>query len=446
MNLEPCYDFKAPNESVLLASNKPCTCRTKQGEAHGQADIMLDFLPCSKVNIKAKFRVSDSPMLLSGLSDDPLLSINGQELRVLPTKVNLSTTSSTCQMECTPQSEPVHWTGDDNTKISKVVFHLCNYKDTFGTHHSVRELGKQKVTYPVTKLESTEWILELHNYNTNDCIKKLRDTGGYGLTHIGCFYRADHSQFDGKTAMKMLEHLHHLFTFSKGTFCSPVLAVGLNENEQRVWELLNSPREPWSNPISWFDSHHCEQLVNLFPGFIEKLEDKNWGDTLHKVLYWYTRSSDPSGSGIDTGIILTQIAIERLAYEYLVNHRKIIEEKAFKNFKASDKFRHLFSSLEIPMKIPDKLTEIHRVAKKFGYSDAPHTLTDIRNSLVHPKKNRDNELNDAYYEAWALGLWYLELTILRICNYQGSYFNRLSGELWVGKVENVPWLNSQCEV
>jgi hypothetical protein len=446
MDLEPCYDFKAPNKSVLLASNKPCTCRTKQGEAHGQADIMLDFLPRSKINIKAEYPTSDFTVLYSGISDDPRLWINGLELKTFLTKVNLSTSSPTCQMECRPQRQPILWTGDDNTKISKVVFHLFNYKDTLGTHRSFRKTGDKTIGCLETKIESEEWILELHNNNMYECIKQLRETGGYGLTHIGCFYRADGSQYDGETAMKMLEHLHHLFTFSKGTFCSTVLPVGFNESEHRVWELLNSPREPWSNPISWFDPHHCEQLVNLFPGFIEKLENKNWKDTLHQVLYWYARSNDTSGSGIDTGIILTQIAIERLAYEYSVNHKKMIDSEDFKKLKASNKFRLLFSSLEIPMEIPEKLTEIHRVAKKFGYGDAPYVLTLIRNSLVHPEKNRANELKDAYYEAWALGLWYLELTILRICNYQGTYFNRLSGELWVGNVENVPWLNSQCEV
>lgn len=446
MDFEPCYEFKAPNESVLLASNKPFKCRTKQGEANGQADIMLVFLPRPKINIDAELPASDVPILYSGISDDPQVWIRGQELKVILTKVNLSTTSSTCQMEFTPQSEPVHWTGDDNTKISKVVFHLFNYKDTRGTDRSVRELGQQKVTYPVTKMETAEWIIEVHNYNTSDCIKQLKETGGYGLTHIGCFYRADSSQFDGKTAMTMLEHLHHLFTFSKGSFCSPVLAVGFNDNEQKVWELLNSPREPWSNPISWFDSHHCDQLVNLFPGFIEKFEDKTWGDTLQKVLYWYARSADPSGSGIDTGIILTQIAIERLAYEYSVNHKKMLDAEDFQKLKASNKFRLLFSSLGIPMVISESQTEIHKVAKIFGYSDAPHALTDIRNSLVHPKKNRDKELKDVYYEAWALGLWYLELAILSICNYHGTCFNRLSGELWVGNVENVPWLSDKSEV
>ena len=36
-------------------------------------------------------------------------------------------------------------------------------------------------------------------------------------------------------------------------------------------------------------------------------------------------------------------------------------------------------------------------------------------------------------------MWYLELAILRICNYEGTYANRLADEHWVGQVEEVPW-------
>ena len=36
-------------------------------------------------------------------------------------------------------------------------------------------------------------------------------------------------------------------------------------------------------------------------------------------------------------------------------------------------------------------------------------------------------------------MWYLELAILRLCNYEGTYVNPLVDEHWVGEVEDVPW-------
>ncbi len=446
MDLKPCYKFGEPNESVLLASNKPCTFHSDRGEANGQADLRLDFLPRSRVKIDVEYQTDAFANVYSGFLNVARISMNGQEFPVLSTNVTLSFLSQSSSMTLIPRREPMLWVGDGKTKMSKVVFHLFNYKDTFGTSRSVRPSGDMIVAYPETKLESAEWTAELHNCETENAIKKLRKIGGYGLTHVGCFYKTDGALFDGETAKKMIEHLHYFFTFSKGTFCSPVLPVGFDEDGQRVWELLNSPREPWSAPPSWFDSHHCEQLAHLFPGFIAKLEDEIWRDTLQKVLYWYARSSDPVGSGIDAGIILTQIAIERLAFEYAVNHEKMIEAEGFKKLKASDKLRLLFASLGIPMEIPSTLSKMHQAANRLQYDDAPHALTVIRNSLVHPEHKHENEFRDVYREAWSLGLWYLELAILRICHYNGTYFNRLSDNQWVGNVEDVPWRNSGCDV
>lgn len=439
MDLQPCYKFDEPNESVLLASNEPCTFRCDHGETDGQANLRLEFLPRPRVKIDVKCKAGDVAKLLSAYPDVGRLLVNGREFPVITTNLTLSSSSPSGNITLIPKSELIHWVGDGETKVSKVVFHLFNYKDTLGTHRFSKRSGDMLILSTKTKLESAEWIVELHNYETTSTIKKLRKTGGYGLTHIGCFYQANGALFDAETAKKMLEHLQYFFTFSKGTLCSPVLPVGFDENGQRVWVLLNSPFEPWSTPLSWFDQHHCEQLADLFPGIIEKLEDKDWADTMRKAIYWYAQSNDASGSGVETGIILTQIAIERLAFEYTVNSKKMIEAEDFKNKRASDKFRLLFNSLGIPIDIPHNPLMVYQVATKLRFEDAPHALTDIRNSLVHPDHRHEDEFKGTYFDARSLGLWYLELSILRICDYNSTYFNRLSDKLWVGTVEDVPW-------
>lgn len=45
---------------------------------------------------------------------------------------------------------------------------------------------------------------------------------------------------------------------------------------------------------------------------------------------------------------------------------------------------------------------------------------------------------NAYHEAWNLGLWYLEMGILAVCGYSGTYGNRLK-QRWIGQSENVAW-------
>jgi hypothetical protein len=165
----------------------------------------------------------------------------------------------------------------------------------------------------------------------------------------------------------------------------------------------------------------------------------DWREALHEVIYWYL-NANYSSRGIDAGIILTQAAIERLSYQFAVKEKRLVTSEGFKNLWASDKFRLLFSSLEIPLDIPPETPVIQTLAnnQKMKWLDSPHALTEIRNSLVHPEHKKRGQLSDAYYEAWNLGLWYLEMGILAICGYNGTYGNRLK-QRRVGQVESVPW-------
>lgn len=444
IELKSCYDFKEINENVIISKNKKCVISSCGQELEGNADVILRFLPRSRIEINFEYKCSSEfDCFKSSFNDcfERTLLINEKKIPVIATSISPSLSSLSVRLVLSPKEEPVKWIGDDNTEMTKVVFHLFNYKDTFGTGNII-DKGSDTIHLGIlTNMESEDWIIEFQKkIDNSQTIKKLKENGGYGLTHVGCFYRKDNKSFDGKDALKLLSHLNDFFTFSRGTFCHIVLPVGFNENNYRVWEILNSPWKPWGYHNSWFDQRHCEQLSELFPKFLSKIQDEKWGKTLKKVIYWYARSNDSWGSGIDTGIILTQAAIERLSYEYLVNHKKMIDLDGFKRLKASDEFRLLFASLEIPLEIPLTLQNITELAKKLKYSDSPHALTEIRNSIVHPENEKKNEFDVVYYEAWSLGLWYLELAILKLCDYNGTYINRLSEKKYVGSIENVPWI------
>jgi hypothetical protein len=55
-------------------------------------------------------------------------------------------------------------------------------------------------------------------------------------------------------------------------------------------------------------------------------------------------------------------------------------------------------------------------------------------------KSKGNIQFDECFEAWKLGQWYLELALLGICGYSGTYDNRLDHLKWpYGNIEKVPW-------
>ena len=318
-----------------------------------------------------------------------------------------------------------------------IVFDLFNFKDIPGIRHSAKNAGSTRYTITHIDLQNKDWEVEIKSLTqTSDIYKKLKETGGFGLTHIGCIKRKDGSSFDGKSAQNILTALDYFLSFVNGCWCHPVLAIGLDKNNKRVWEVWSYPSHAWKYTPSWFDPPSCEHLSSLFTGFMAKWNDENWRDAIEKTFYWYLTSNNLRE--IDAGIILTQAAIERLSYEYAVKDRKLVESKGFKDLRASNQFRLLFSSLDIPIDIPKPCAGISKIAKQSHWLDSPHAMTEIRNSLIHPENKKRDQFKDAYLETWCLGLWYLELALLRIFNYKGTYRNRLTAK-WHGEVEDVPW-------
>ena len=332
-----------------------------------------------------------------------------------------------------PPSEPIVGLGDEDTKMQYVIFHLFNFKKICA--------NKGKYCEDV-HLEADNWVVELKPWaKSENNFKKLNKEGGYGLTHIGHLRKRDNTLISGKEAADMLNALKYFFSFTKGNWCNPVCAVGFNSS-YRVWESWSSPIEScFSEKGSWFDEYHSEQLENLFPGFMNRWILGDWNDTLRKVIYWYIISNT---SNIDAGIILAQSALERLYSE----HFKANPIKG----TAAKKLKCLFHDLNIPIDLTDNTPKLKKLAedvndqidtkkldKNTKWTNAPIALTKMRNYLVHPKNIYEPlEFGPAIHQSWNLGLWYLELSLLKECGYSETYRNRLNPG-WVGDVEDVPW-------
>jgi hypothetical protein len=428
-----------PNENTVLAQTKASVIvREKPHEV--DVEVRLRLLPSPGIEIEGALPESSGILEFDSIGN---FAIEGRDIAGFTIQVPFLCPGGG-RFVWALKHEPTITRGTADTEMSCVIFHIFNYIDFFGNRRTVERIDNVSNAIEHMDLKAAGWHIELKSLRTTrDTFKTLGETGGYGLTHVGLLQKEDGSVFDGKTAEQTLNALRHFFSFSKGMWCNPCLAVGFDNKEDRVWESWSSPGENWCAPNAWFDPHHCDQLANLFPGFMSKWENDDWREALHEVIYWYL-NSNRTKRGIDAGIILTQAAIERLSFEYVVRHKRLIEEGGFKDLRASDKFRMLFSSLDIPIDIPSSLPELQKLAKQFKWIDAPHAIIEIRNSLVHPEHKRRGQFGKAFFPAWNLGQWYLELALLRICDYSGTYSNRLILSKYVGDVEPVPWIDAKA--
>jgi hypothetical protein len=239
------------------------------------------------------------------------------------------------------------------------------------------------------------------------------------------------------------------------------LLVGYNSAKERVWQHWDSRAcLSWRGVSSWFPKCENRVLAQLLPGFLKWW--RNWDeDIANTALHWYLESNINAGA-LEGSIVLTQVALELIAWTFLVKQECIISEGGFEKLPASDKLRLLLSKFNISTKLPPDweakpvpelfkafaqtppqlLQNLVVMAKKSEnkWVDGPHAFTDLRNGIVHPKKLKKvlNAESGATFEVCSLGRWYLELVLLALCGYQGKYVNRLL--IPHQSPEFVPWI------
>lgn len=112
----------------------------------------------------------------------------------------------------------------------------------------------------------------------------------------------------------------------------------------------------------------------------------------------------------------------------------------FNGHRGSERLRELLAWIDISPVVPASLDALGQETAHRGWLDGPHAITEMRNSLLHPRHRQRLTATpvNARIDLQELVLWYVELALLRLIDYQGGYANRL-GSRRIGVVEDVPW-------
>ncbi|MDE0071897.1 MAG: hypothetical protein OXO48_19450 [Caldilineaceae bacterium] len=336
-------------------------------------------------------------------------------------------------MTLLPKREPisVHHTHDD---IASVEFGVLNFPEFLGEQDKVIESNGSYKRVGAIKIQADpSWVIDITAApNLSEVKQSLDTTGGYGITHTGTVARADGADFSTADVERLLHGLSLFLSFARGAYCGLALVKGRNRDGEVVWERWGAgPVTGWFNPLSWFDRHHAHLLANVFPGFWRRYRESEEGLRTVVSLYLDSNLGRSHGVGLDGGLILTQAALERMAHTVDSGKTgKRIAKALVKNGIAE-------KALPIP---PDSCSDLARLGSQHGWKHGPHAFVEVRNTVVHPNQKYGKISARAYYEAWNLGQWYLELMLLSLFGASGEYGNRLR-QKWVGEVEPLgQWL------
>lgn len=431
---EPRYFTSTPNESIRLY-NGPVKIDGDDEDLR-EASINLVWLPEPRVEIEIAGFEAD-------LSKNSRVNLNlcvAKELDVSWIRVQLS-------------NARVVSTGivgnpsfSDGVRFAKLIFHVANGS----SYRGAAICNKERTKYAVSRAECTirDWkvtIDALTHFIDKDVRRESKEMGGFLITHVGVIEQSGNERFEYEQVSSILESIRQFLSFCSGSWCDPMLSYGLDSNGKIVsesWSTGRTSRESYKT--SWFPENSLEGF-SILPMLHERLLDDIWSNAITSAIYWYVLCNSPLYVGVDGAIVLQQAAFELIAWTLLVQDRGVLSANGAEKLPAADKLRLLLSECKIPLDIPEQLQSLSVQAKAENWTDGPEATTSLRNSLVHMKPKKMhlvfNQKSGAMYQAWLLGQWYLELVILRLCNYNGTYLNRLKSGGWKSDaIVPVPWV------
>lgn len=439
--------YRADDENRLIGlgtADVEVTCNGQSIQGNGQASIRLQ--PELQLSITVDFVEHRGSQVWMAKNGVRLKYGTGMQCNAFPSLARgLPSGNGRREIEFVPTPQKIEMRAHQRLLLGMAIFHIMNFRAFHcGTgytsvwseseHRRVRCLGR-------VFLEYDGWEIEIQEVpDARRVIEILNTNGGNGITHVGRIRRKSGKTFTIGALRRTMRDLHLFLSFARGLWTSVMLPVGFDRQGSKVFEEWGvTLGESWGSCMTWFDDHHGEVLGDLYPGFVTLLHDRAMGDAVSEALYWYLRSNKAGrGAGPDGGLILSQAALERLAFAYLAKHSLSTKGKAGEVLARFCKDIGLSRSIPIPK----SLRKLHNANRslKGKWQHGLHALVDIRNELIHPQNRLGRHRGKIIPEAWKLTQWYISLILLRLSGYNGQYSNLLRARCR-GEVENVPWMN-----
>jgi hypothetical protein len=338
----------------------------------------------------------------------------------------------------------------DSPSIAEVRFLVANLPFFVGESlHGTRSLpegGKQDAYWRGRlTLRAADWLVDLDLRVDHEArYARLKEQGGFEITHVGVLRRDKGTLFSGRDAEETLDALGEFLGLACGAWAPPIAGVGLDEDGQLIWlELKRRWTSPWRSLLRAFDLHKHELSV-AFACYLARRNDPTWKEPLRVATQIYVEANGPITA--DTSLVLAQTLLELISWVRFVDELRTRQAKDFDGLMAPERLRELLAWLEVDPTIPPQQTALASTAASEDWNDGPHAIGAMRNALIHPRQ-RERLLRTptmARIELQELALWYVELALLRLVDFNGFYLNRL-GEKVTGIVEAVPWRHATCE-
>jgi hypothetical protein len=376
--LQPIYTTRRANAPINLGRSQIELTFNKQ-KVHCDGEAKLRLQPETRLIVTADLSKNLAAAIQLTLATDRVTLRYGNESATVEAFVLRSSSSrsesgtSQAKVELIPNPQRLTICPNRRKRLKSVTFHVMNFPtfhctgtestDVIHRHRS----GKQERLGRVV-LTNADWEIEVQTLpQAKEFKEKLRETGGYAITHVGRLTHCDGRSFAISKAEQVLGDLRLFLSFARGLWTPVVLPVGFDANGNRVFEEWGLQiGTPWQSCLSWFDRMNGQTLAKLYPGFTALLHDPHLAKPAKDALYWYLMSNRAgTGAGVDSGIILSQAALERLATAY------VAKVGLPTGSNAADRLRRACRDSRLPTAIPKAASSVYGARRRGEWKDIP---------------------------------------------------------------------------
>lgn len=321
--------------------------------------------------------------------------------------------------------------GDKSIPVKKIKFCIPNLRDFNG--EQTIEISQNGKSYSNSRLtfnnQDYKIVIEKRkDFSTHQ--KELKNKGGYLIQYHGEIQRTNGESISFEQSKDIFHCLSTFLSFLNGRKTSAIFREGFHENKP-VWrDFSNYTVDTYKYNPSWPDQFSIKGLSDIWVKFYQLWKSDK--DFIRSSIHWYIQSCGFAGY-LEGAIIMAQTALELIYNWWIIESKRMILGKDSENLNASNKIRLLISQIDIESSIPKDLKNLNQyLSEEKSLNDGPEVIVHIRNAIVHSQVEKRKKLSkissEVRYEALKLCIWYIELSLLRILEFKGSYNNRTSND------------------
>ena len=427
-------DALSPNEPIPVFSGK-LIVKSESKTLYGSGDVSFAWLPKPRVIIRGEF---SGPSRLDIMEDQTLYMERHEPAEILIASSSYKNSCNKTEVKgilnkpLRPQLS--------GGRFREIRFFLTNFSSYVG--EAVRPSGNSLAW------EKRRWLPRLDGYEITidlteqhkEVAENVKANGGFGITNIGKVSKSDGTLLAMEDFETLSYSLQTFLGLCRGFWVGPVLPYA--EIDGIPFFLFSPSRlTAWQNAESWFPRLKPKEAGTVFNRFHQLLQDPGWGEGLRHATEWYVDANTADTS--DSSIVKTQVGLELLAWLVLVDRYEIKSKTKYNRDGTAKNLADLLILLHIPIVYPVHLAHLRSVTTTWGAANGVDAIVKVRNRMTHSTSVKRRELATlgtmGKVEAKHLGLQYLELSLLAIVGYSGTYSDRTKFDRILGQEQVVPW-------